>query len=110
MKQFLVGPKVKLVKFSEQHITNQYLGWLNDSEINRYLNTGRFPVNRQDIFVPSGEKNFLFAMMSSIGSSSADNLWQDNDYNHYIGTCSLHDVDWIARRGEIGYMLGEKTH
>ena len=48
--------------------------------------------------------------MSNIGANSADELWQDTDYNHYIGTCSLHDIDWIIRRGEIGYMIGEKTH
>ena len=107
---YLIGDKVKLVKFTEQYMTPQYVGWLNNPEVNRYLNTGRFPVCRQELITPSGEKNLMFAIMSNIGSDSADKLWKDTEYNHYIGTCSLHDIDWISRKGEIGYMVGEKTH
>lgn len=110
MKQFLQGEKVKLVKFSEEYITGEYLGWLNDTQVNKYLNTGRFPVARMNVFAPDGEKNLMFAVLSNIGAATDDKLWQDQDYNHYIGTCSLHDIDWISRRGEVGYMIGEKTH
>ena len=110
MMNYLIGDKVKLVKFTEQYMTPQYVGWLNNPEVNRYLNTGRFPISRQELILPSGEKNLMFAIMSSVGSDSADKLWQDTGYNHYIGTCSLHDIDWIVRKGEVGYMIGEKTH
>ncbi len=107
---YLIDKKVKLVKFTEQYMTLQYVGWLNDPETNRYLNTGRFPVSRQELTPPHGEKNIMFAVMSNIGADTAGKLWQDDSYNHYIGTCSLHDIDWVARKGEIGYMIGEKTH
>ena len=110
MNKYLEGSKVKLVKFSDAFITGQYLNWLNNSEVNRYLTTGRFPVNRGNVFAPDGEKNLMFAVLSNIGAATDDKLWQDTDYNHYVGTCSLHDIDWITRKGEVGYMLGEKTH
>lgn len=110
MKQYLCGEKVKLVKFSDEHITTKYLGWLSDSQVTRFLNTGRFPIARMNVFIPDSEKNLMFAVMSNIGAATDDKLWQDTDYNHYVGTCSLHDIDWIIRKGEIGYMIGEKTH
>lgn len=110
MKQYLISKNIKLVKFSEQYITNQYLGWLNDCEVNRYLNTGRFPVNIKDMVVPAGEKNLMFAILSNVGINSGDQLWQDTEFKYYIGTCSLHDIDWISRKGEIGYMIGEKQY
>jgi RimJ/RimL family protein N-acetyltransferase len=110
MRKYLEGDKIKLVKFADPFITGKYLNWLNDHQVNRYLITGRFPVTRGNVFAPDGEKNLMFAMMSNIGAASDDKLWQDTDYNHYVGTCSLHDIDWITRKGEVGYMLGEKTH
>jgi len=110
MIKYLEGQKVKLAKFTDHYITANYIKWLNDPEVNRYLNTGRFPVAKSNIFAPDDDKNMMFAVMSNLGVNSGGGLWQDTEFVHYIGTCSLHDIDWIVRKAEIGYMLGEKTH
>ena len=107
---YLVGPRVKLVKFTDRHITAPYIGWLNNHKVNRYLCTGRLPVANSDVNVPAGDKNLLYAMLSKLRLDSGDKIWASDNYDNYIGTISLHDIDWIARRGEVGYMIGEQSH
>ena len=94
---YLLGSNLKLYKFTERYITPEYIGWLNDSETNRFLDVGRIPVVREEVFAPKDDKNLMFAVMEE-GSSN------------YIGTCSLHKIDWISRKAQIGYMMGSKKH
>lgn len=112
MKNYLIGNKIKLVRFSDRHITNKYHSWLLDQEVNRYLYVGRIPVLYNDLNVPNSNDNTIikFAILSNIGTDSNDQLWQDNDFSHYIGTSTLHNIDWLSRKAELGYMIGEKAY
>jgi len=87
---------IKLIRFTKIHITDEYIGWLQDPEVNKYLYIGRFPVCRENIIIPAenDEKNMMFAVIVD-GS--------------FIGTCSLHKIDTINRNGEIGYMIGNRN-
>lgn len=107
---YLVGPRIKLVKFTERYITAPYLGWLNDHRVNRYLCTGRFPVAKDDVFAPDNNKDLLFAILSKLVPDSGGILQESDQYQNYIGTISLHGIDWIARKGEVGYMIGDQQH
>ena len=107
---YLKGEKIHLVKFTDKFITPKYVCWLNDHDINRYLCTGRFPVAHKDMFAPNDDRNLMFAIMSNIAINNDGSLFKDKDYVHYIGTLSLHDISWIDRKGEIGYMIGSKEH
>lgn len=104
---FLVGERIKLVKFGSEHITDEYLCWLNTSEVNRYLCVGRLPICRDEIKIPSDDKNLRFAIV-------AHNLLKDGTVGlggpRYIGTLSLHNIDWICRKGEVGYMIGNQKY
>lgn len=91
---YLTGKNVKLVRFTEEHITEKYIGWLNCQDVTKYLDTGRLLVAKKDISIPDGVNNMLFAIMYG-------------ENNVYVGTASLHKVDWISRRGKIGYMIGD---
>lgn len=91
---YLVGQKIRLVKFTERFVTDDYIGWLNDHDISKYLCTGRLPISKADIVVPSGDSNLRFAIIT-VGQ----------EFDEYIGTISLHDIDWISRRGEVGYLI-----
>lgn len=93
---YLVGKKIRLVKFTDRYITAEYIGWLNNHNITRYLCTGRMPVSKESLFAPTDNKNLMFAV-----------LYTEGDSNKYIGTCSLHSIDWISRKGECGYMIGD---
>ena len=93
----LVGEQVSLLKFTNKFIIPEYISWLNDFEVNKYLCTGRFPVSKDDIIMQDNKRDFMFAIM-------------DKEDFKYIGTISLHGVDWISRKGEVGYMIGDKKY
>jgi RimJ/RimL family protein N-acetyltransferase len=107
---YLKGEKIRLVKFTDKFITAEYVSWLNDHTINRYLCTGRLPVTTKDMYAPDDDSNLMFAIMSNVGIDSGGQRFVDRDYVHYIGTLSLHDINWIDRRGEVGYLVGSKKH
>ena len=109
--KYLEGPRIKLCKFDERSIIPEYIAWLNDPEVNKFLDTGRFPISANEVFAPKDEKNLMFMIkadfyVEDIGGKEI----MDKDYNKYIGTCSLHKIDWITRKGEIGYMIGNKQY
>lgn len=109
--KYLVGNRVKLVKFAEKHITASYMEWLNDHEVNRYMFVGRIPICREEVPIPSGHNEMRFAMMSSLSyDSEKDALVQGQDHIRYIGTASMSSIDWVSRRAEIGYMIGDKNY
>ena len=107
---YLVGPRVKLLKFTDRHITHPYINWLNDSKVNRFLHTGRLPISKDELYAPEGDSDLLFAMMSNLIKDDSGRLIKSNEYQNYIGTVSLHDIDWISRNGKVGYMIGDSNH
>lgn len=95
---YLVGDKIKLVKFTEQFVTDEYIVWLNDHETTRYLCTGRLPIAKKEIVVLNSKEDLRFAI-----------LYNDAITGYkYVGTISLHNIDWIARKGEVGYLLAKE--
>lgn len=106
--EYLKGEKVRLVKFTDRHVTARYVEWLNDHKVNRYMFAGRIPLSREEITIPDGQREMRFAMMSNLTyEENQDALIQNKDYLNYIGTASINSIDWISRRAEIGYMIGE---
>jgi len=107
---YLRGERIRLYKFTDRYITPQYIEWLNDHSINKYLCVGRTPIAMEDVTAPRGQNEMRFAILSNIGADPGDNIFEDHDFVHYIGTASFSSIDWISRRAEIGYLIGEKTH
>lgn len=108
---YLVGNNIKLVKFTERHITSSYIEWLNDHSINRYMFSGRLPIGIDEISIPNTISELRFAALSSLKYSCEDDtLVESDDYSEYIGTISINSIDWISRRAEIGYMIGDKNY
>jgi ribosomal-protein-alanine N-acetyltransferase len=106
---YLVGEKIKLVKFTDRFITAKYIEWLNNHDINRYLCTGRLPISQIEVSNRNNNNNIMFAIMSSLFVSN-DACMKDELYSNFIGTISLNSIDWITRKGEIGYMIGDKDY
>jgi RimJ/RimL family protein N-acetyltransferase len=98
MGKYLVGQKVRLEKFCDKHLTDKYISWLNDFEINKYLCVGRLPISKSEVSILSGDNDIRFAIITS----------EKNLTEEFVGTISLHKIDWIARRAEMGYMIGNK--
>lgn len=107
---YLIGKHIRLIKFTERHIIPKYVDWLNDQNINRFLCTGRTPVSKEDLRDRNDHHNIFFAIVSNLVPANNGCLVEEDCFLSYIGTISLNGIDWISRKGEIGYMIGEQTH
>ena len=111
MTNYLTGKYTKLVKFTDRYVISKYIDWLNDSRVNRYLCAGRKPLSIEDITIPSGDKEMRLAILSNLRyNADNDALMKTDVFDTYIGTISFTGIDWICRRAEVGYMIGECTH
>jgi [ribosomal protein S5]-alanine N-acetyltransferase len=97
----LSGPNYRLVPFTDDLITDQYLGWLNDPEINRYLEV------RYEAQTQASALRFL----RSFDTLQPWYFWgiQSREDSSMIGTASLR-ADKANGTAETGLMVGEREY
>lgn len=97
---FLRGAKIYLRPLQRADLNEKYLGWLNDAEVTRYLETGAFPTTMQDL-----EKYYqgVTGSRSEVIFAIADSKTQ-----RHIGNVKLGPINWVHRRAMFGIMIGEK--
>ena len=101
-RPFLVGERIYLRLLDETDITEDYMGWLNDSEVIRYLETGKFPSTPETI------QKYLERFIES----STDVVFAivDRENEIHIGNVSLNDINWIHRTANTGLLIGRKEY
>jgi len=97
----LLGEKVFLRPVTLADVTDTYCGWLNDPEVNRYLET-RFAVQT------------LASVRSYVATAIAapDTIFLaiiEKATNLHIGNIKLGPVLPYHRRGELSFFIGEKS-
>ncbi len=80
--------------------TAAYVGWLNDPEVNRFLET-RW--NRQDL---EGIREFVRAQRENSHSILFAIIKTEGD--RHIGNIKIGPADWNNRHADISYFIGEK--
>jgi RimJ/RimL family protein N-acetyltransferase len=96
---FIVGERIYLRPLELDDL-ERCQRWINDPEVNRYLVSGRFPINRlkEEEWLRShykSDRDVIFAICLKDG-------------NEHIGNCGLHFINWIDRNAVLGIMIGEK--
>lgn len=99
MRYFLTGAKLGLTRLSEKEVTQEYVDWMNDSEVTRYLVAGKTPTSIEDV------KSFI---ATAQGSSRVTFAIYRLDTNQHIGNAKLDHIDWISRKADFGIMLGDR--
>jgi RimJ/RimL family protein N-acetyltransferase len=110
---YLVGKNIKLIKFTDRFVIPKYIDWLNNQDVNRYMCTGRIPISKEEVGNRNDYCNIMFAIMTHIvveNEDGEDLLTASDSFSQYIGTIAINAIDWINRRGEIGYMIGEQSY
>jgi len=74
--------------------------WVNDREVTRFLSL-RFPIPMAD------ERRWTEATRDP---SHDVELAIDTLEGTHIGNCGLHGIDAVARRAELGILIGDKAH
>ncbi|RJP27599.1 MAG: N-acetyltransferase [Candidatus Omnitrophota bacterium] len=99
---FIKGEKIFLREVDFTDVNEQYLRWMNDREINQYLESRFFPqsLEKLEAFVRSMKESKQHVFLAII----------DNLANEHIGNIKLGPIDWIHRRAEIGFLIGNKSY
>ena len=96
----LKGEKIFLRRLTEDDATQEYVDWMNDPEINQYLES-RFYTQTIE-----STKDF-------IRSVTNDNNYQfgifDNESGKHIGNIKLGSINHIHKYGDIGFLIGDKS-
>lgn len=96
----LVGEKVYLAPLGEDDVTDDYVRWLNDPEVTRYLEVGRVRSTRESVqryvekFTHSASD--LLLAIRQVGT------------NQHLGNVTLNNIDWTVRTGHLGVLIGRK--
>ncbi len=99
-RAFLVGERLYLRSLEESDIGEEYLGWLNDVEVTRYLETGNFP----------STPHTILKYVEHFQNSTTDLLFAiiDRETEQHIGNVTLNRISWIHRTADTGLMIGRK--
>lgn len=97
---FLTGESISLRPITEQDVSGNYRGWLNDPEVTAYNSHGRFPM--------TPEKLINYVNYSSSSPNALLLAVVDNTNDVHIGNISLQDISWVDRSAEIAFLLGER--
>ena len=97
---FLVGNKVYLRPLEEADIGTEYLAWLNDFEVTRYLDVGKFPSTQATV------RKYL----ERFQDSTTDIILAvvDRETDQHIGNVTVNEIHWINRTAHVGILIGQK--
>jgi RimJ/RimL family protein N-acetyltransferase len=101
-RQVLQGSRFTLRPFRESDISDRYVAWLNDPEVNRYLEVRHLTHTRESV-VPwvnafyGAEEKYIWGIFPS-GESEP------------IGTTTVYDINRHYLRAEFGIMIGERSY
>lgn len=98
---FIVGEKIYLKPLELEDLNQNYLGWINDEEVTRFMEVGIFPTNHES----------LKSWWSKIQNSNNDVVLAvvDKKTNKHIGNVKLGSINWIHRNAHYGIMIGDKS-
>jgi len=96
---FLVGTKLYLRPLGLADLDGPYLGWLNDQETIRFLDSGRFPTTRT-------------ALEEAFHAKQTDSLWLaivDRKTDCHIGNIKLGPINLMHRYASLGILIGDPS-
>lgn len=101
MAYYLESKRLYLREVRVEDVTDgQYYNWLNDEQVNRYLETRFLPQSRTSILdyvrihaYKTDEPFFAICLRES---------------ERHIGNIKLGPINWYHRRGDISYFIGER--
>ena len=97
---FMSGSQVYLRPLERTDLNERYLGWLNDPEVTRYLETGAFPTTPQDLELfyeeVTGSRNQVILAIVEV------------KWDRHIGNVKLGPIHWIHQSATLGILVGEK--
>ncbi len=99
-RALLIGPRIYLREVRPSDVNERYYGWLNDPEVNRYLETRFIPQSLKSIgdYVThmDGKQDEPFFAICTLNG------------DEHIGNIKLGPINWRHRYADIALLIGEK--
>jgi len=100
--KFLSGEKIYLREVREEDVSDEYYSWINDLEINQFLESRFLPRSKKDILNHvnklDGNPNEIFFAICDIKNDK------------HIGNIKLGPINWYHRKGDISLLVGDKNY
>jgi len=95
----IYSEKIYLKALSLEHLSQQYVDWLNNPNVNRYLESGGdYTLEKLEVFLKSVEQNqILFWAIHLV------------ENNKHIGNIKIDPINLRHGYGEYGILLGDHT-
>ncbi len=94
-------PRIILDTLGAQDVTDRYAGWMNDPEVNKYLEVRFSPQTLDSV------KSFIDSMNDSPDNLLLGIFLKENDA--HIGNIKLGPINPYHHRGNIGIVIGERS-
>lgn len=92
--------RLALKRLSAKHISIDYVNWLNDSEVNMYLETrGNYTLELLKSYVEEQYKNEIYFWAIHL-----------KDSNKHIGNIKIDPINYERNSGEYGILMGDKEN
>ena len=97
---FLKGQNLYLRLLEESDVGGEYISWLNDNEVTKYLESGKFPSTARE----------LRSYLERFHRTKTDLIFAivDKKTDLHIGNVTLNRISWINRTSDTGLMIGRK--
>ena len=87
-------------RVSTEHVTDTYVDWLNDTEVNRYLETrGAYTLDLLKAYVKEQNSNEIYFWAIHLKGT-----------NKHIGNIKIDPISAELNSGEYGILMGDKSN
>jgi len=96
----LEGQRIFLKTLDQNQATKEYCGWLNDAEVNKYLETRETTIAKLKQYIKEKNENpkcLFFGI-----------FFKEN--NKHIGNIKLEPIDFKNKKATIGILIGDKNY
>jgi len=99
---FIDGTQIFLRNLVQRDINEEYLGWLNNPRVTRYLESGIFPYTMLEL------EQFFQQLSHSRDQILLAIVEKENDT--HIGNVKLGPINWIHRKATFGILIGNERY
>lgn len=96
---FMSGSQIYLRPLERTDLNDRYVGWLNDPEVTRYMESGIFPTTVHDL------ENFYEGVTGS--RNQVIFAIADAKSDQHIGNVKLGPICWVHRSATFGILIGD---
>lgn len=87
-------------RVASEHISEDYVGWINDSDVNRYLETrGNYNLDLLKSYIEDQYNKATYFWAIHLKSS-----------NKHIGNIKIDPINFETKSGEYGILIGDKSN